>query len=81
MALASYSMRARVSGEKSEKTCSRTVASGSILGFWDRKQTCTLGSRLTVPLSGTCWPARTRRKLLLPVPLMPMMPILSPSLR
>ena len=78
MALASYSISSRTSGEYPAKTCSRTVLPSSMSGFWLRKLTWTLGSRDTAPSSGTCFPASTRSRELFPVPLMPMMPILSP---
>ena len=79
MDLASYSLSSRNSGGKLRKTCSRIVASSRISGFWERKLTCTLGSRVTLPSSGSICPESTRRKVDFPVPLMPMTPTRSPG--
>ena len=76
---ASYSLSSRNSGGKLKKTCSKMVASSRITGFWERKLTCTLGSRVTLPSSGSICPESTRRKVDFPVPLMPMTPTRSPG--
>ena len=81
MALASYSFSSRNSAGKWRKTCSSTVASSSITGFWDSRLIWTLGFREMVPPSGSVMPERTFKKVDLPVPLMPITPTLSPSLR
>ena len=81
MALASYSLTSQYCGGMLESTCSRTVASSRICGFCCSMLTCRFGLRAIVPLSGGSWPAITRRNVDFPVPLMPMTPVLSPSLR
>ena len=81
MALASYSFRARNAAGKWRNTCSSTVASSSITGFWGSRLIWTLGFREMVPPSGSVTPESTFKKVDLPVPLMPMTPTLSPSLR
>ena len=62
-------------------TCSNTLPCGSNSGICGRYEMRIPLVRMTLPLSGSSAPARIRKSVDFPVPLMPIIPTLSPSFK
>ncbi|MMZ58163.1 hypothetical protein D1872_201320 [compost metagenome] len=75
----SYSFTNCISGESPAKIWSSTVPSSSNTGFCGRNSTRIRLPVVTVPPSGGTIPASTFRRVDLPVPFTPIIPIRSPS--
>ena len=66
---------------KCSMTCSKTLPCGSNSGICGRYEMRIPLVRMTLPLSGSSAPARIRKSVDFPVPLMPIIPTLSPSFK